>query len=172
MRKFALAVLVIWGSGPVDAAQKIKYCGTQARMEVARSLDFLQDRLETILANVGDLTNKEKRKLRRKIDRVNIKCFDHKKLCDRADLMGVRRHMLKKAVGLCYNNIRAGEGTDGFCELTEVLMHEMAHAASVDKASNHNDGPNGDRVYRTGWAAGTLCRQSGVNGTLPWNTNN
>lgn len=158
-------------ANPAFSSQKIKKCGPNAESTIESAVDFLQNDVENIMNAVGDLTSKEKKKLRRKLEGVNIKCGDSMKVCDRADLVGVRRHLLNKSVVLCYNNIRSLDGSQAFCELSGTLLHEVAHAADVQKASNHNDGPNNDRVYRTGNAATQRCVAAGLDGSIPRNTN-
>ncbi|MEE2742934.1 MAG: hypothetical protein VYD54_03435, partial [Bdellovibrionota bacterium] len=49
------------------AAQKIKNCGGKSKSEVQKSLNFLHNNIEKIMNNINDLTNGEKRRLRRKV---------------------------------------------------------------------------------------------------------
>jgi len=156
---------------PAFGAQQIKDCGLGATREIEDALGFIHSNLETIMTNVGDLTNNEKDRLRRKIDRVNIKCKDHRRVCRNATRGGISRHLFDAAVVVCYNNVRDIMGGQAFCSLADVIVHEIAHTANVSKDHGHNDGPNGDRVYRTGNAARLLCRVQGLDGTIVRNTN-
>lgn len=157
----------------VQAAQKIKHCGPAARAQMQSVLSFLQSNIETIMGDVNDLKTGEKRKLRRKVRNVNIKCMDHRRVCRRkASRGGIDRHLFNRAVVICYNNISTVAQSTAYCKLADVVLHEIAHSAGVKKQWGHNGGPNGDRVYRTGYAAEDLCIQQGLNGSIPLNTNN
>lgn len=174
MKVSTLALVSVLLSFSVNAfaAQKIKHCGSAAEEEVELSLNFLKDNLNSIMADVGDLTNNEKDKLRRKIDRVDIKCMDHRPVCENHDSRGgVSRHIFESAVVICYNRIRSYGSTQASCLLSDVILHEIAHTADVDHASGHNNGPNNDRVYRTGEAARSRCLELGLASSIPRNTN-
>lgn len=173
MKQLILIPLVLaYATVTADAAGKIKQCGSSARQTIQEARDFVENNINTIISNVGDLKNGEKRKLRRKIGKINIKCGDHKRVCNRPDLLGIERHVFGKAFVMCYNNIRDLYNGMAFCKIAGNIVHEAAHSAGVKKDRGHNNGPNNDRVYRLGNAAQTLCRQNGLDGTVPLNTNN
>lgn len=171
--QFALSVVFsLIVSTNAFAGQKVKHCSPSSKAEVEDSLDFLKNNLNTIMVDVGDLTQNEKDKLRRKIDSVDIKCMDHKPVCqNHEDRGGVSRHIFESAVVICYNRIRDVGGSAASCTLADVLLHEIAHTADVHHANNHNDGPNSDRVYRTGLAASDRCFELGRASSIPRNTN-
>ncbi|MBG07804.1 MAG: hypothetical protein CME68_03540 [Halobacteriovoraceae bacterium] len=153
------------------AAQKIKNCGGKSKSEVQKSLNFLHNHIEGIMNNINDLTNGEKRRLRRKVKNVNIKCMDHKPVCkNHSDRGGVERHIFNSAVVICYNRIRNKFGNNAFCKLTDVILHEIGHSASVKKNRGHNNGPNNDRVYRLGLAAEDKCDAKGKDRSIKKNT--
>ncbi|MFT6069985.1 MAG: Zn-dependent M32 family carboxypeptidase [Bacteriovoracaceae bacterium] len=155
-----------------NAGQKIKHCGSNAKQEMAQALDFVQDNLETIMGDTSRITSKEKKKLRKKVKNVNLKCMDHKPVCrNHNDRAGVSRHLFNSAVVVCYNRIRDFYGNNAFCALVDTIIHEFGHTAGVYKAKDHNDGPNNDRVYRLGDAAESLCNSRGLDSSIPRNTN-
>lgn len=159
-------------SSQAFAAQKVKNCSSSAESEVESTLRFLQNNLGTIMRDVGDLTDREKEKLRDKIDRVDIKCMDHKPVCQNHDERGgISRHIFQAAVVICYNRIRDVGGASASCLLADTVFHEIAHTANVDHERGHNDGPNNDKVYRTGRAASNLCFEMGRDDSIPRNTN-
>lgn len=155
-----------------DAAQKVKNCGSAATTEVNRALDFVQDNIGTIMSNTSNMNSKEKKKLRKKVTKTNLKCMDHKNVCKKdTRRMGVSRHVFNKAVVLCYNSLRDFYGNNSFCALVDTIAHEIAHVANVHKAKDHNDGPNNDRVYRLGDSAESLCNSRGLDRNISRNTN-
>lgn len=82
-----IAIIFVTGlSSNAFAAQKIKFCGASALGEMEDALRFVQDNLENIMDDVSDLKTGEKRKLRNKITSVNLKCMDHKPVCNRPTL--------------------------------------------------------------------------------------
>jgi hypothetical protein len=153
--------------------RKIMHCGSKAEKEMKAALKFLDNNINGIINRVSDLTKNEKKRLKRKLKNLNFKCMDHKRVCkNKADRGGRSRHIFKQAVVICYNNIRKLLEEDAFCQLTDTLIHEAAHAARVTKARRHNDGPNTDRVYRVGFAAFDICEGKGLNRAIKKNTNN
>ncbi|TNF28591.1 MAG: hypothetical protein EP319_08720 [Deltaproteobacteria bacterium] len=173
MKKAMLVMfLMMTVFGNAKAAQKIKHCGSAAENQVEEALTFVQNNLNTIMNNVGDMTTKEKDKLRKKAFNVNIKCMDHKPVCEKhSTRAGVSRHIFNSAVVVCYNRIRSFYGNNAFCALADTIIHEFGHTANVDKDSDHNDGPNNDKVYRLGDAAESLCNSRGLDGPISRNTN-
>lgn len=169
---FISAVTAFTLSTQAFAGQKVKRCSPAAEQKVQDSIDFLNLRIESIMNRVGDLTDAEKRRLRRKVDSVNVKCMDDRPVCENHDTRGgVSRHLFDSAVVICYNRIRDVGGAQASCLLSEVIFHEFAHTANVDKDSGHNNGPNDDRVYRVGYAAGHECSARGLASSIPANTN-
>ena len=163
-------LLTLFGSQSF-AAQKIKHCGGKSKSEVQKALNFLNNNIEGIMRNVNDLKDGEKRRLRRKVKNVNIKCMDHKPVCkNHSDRGGVERHIFNSAVVICYNRIRNTFGSNAFCKLVDVVFHEIGHAASVKKERGHNNGPNNDRVYRLGLAAEDKCDAKGKDRSIKKNT--
>ena len=155
------------------AAQKVKNCGGQSHGEVKKVLKFLHNNLEGIMNNINDLKPGEKRRLRRKVKNVNIKCMDHRPVCkNHPSRGGVERHLFNSAVVICYNRIRSFFGNNAFCKLTDVVLHEIGHASSVKKDRGHNNGPNNDRVYRLGLAAEDKCDAKGKDRSIKKNTTN
>lgn len=172
MKKVVLLSFMLMVAFNADAAQKIKNCGSAAKTEMGRALDFVQDNINTIMSDTSHMTSKEKKKLRKKVKKVNLKCMDHKRVCKKdSDRAGVSRHLFNSAVVICYNTIRDFHGTNAFCGLVDTIAHEFAHTAGVHKARNHNDGPNNDRVYRLGDSAESLCHSQGLNRSIARNTN-
>ena len=141
----------------------IKKCTANETSEISSARNFLRSNLDTILGNVSGLTGQDKRKIKRKVKNINIKCLDHRRVCKKRDnVVGVERNIFKTSIVLCYERIR-NMGNSAFCGLADTILHEIGHSAGVSKASNHNDGPNGDRVYRLGDAAENLCNTNGLN---------
>lgn len=172
MKKAVLLCFLLSVTVNANAAQKIKHCGNAATSEVQQALNFVKNNLETIMDDTSGMTSKEKKKLRKKASSVNIKCMDHKAVCkNHSDRGGVSRHIFNSAVVICYNRIRSVMSNNAFCALADTIIHEFGHTAKVDKARNHNDGPNNDKVYRLGDAAEDLCNSMGLDGSIPRNTN-
>ena len=172
MKTFLITLTLIFSVSSFGA-QKIKHCGGKSHGEVKKSLGFLHKKIEKIMNDVPDLTNGEKRRLRRKVKNVNIKCMDHKPVCkNHPDRGGVERHLFNTAVVICYNRIRSEFGNNAYCKLADVILHEIGHSASVDKDRGHNNGPNNDRVYRLGFAAESKCESLGLDRSIKKNTNN
>jgi ElaB/YqjD/DUF883 family membrane-anchored ribosome-binding protein len=68
-------------SSTVLAKPKIKQCSTRQTSELKKIRSYLKDNLKTIMKSVSDLTDKEKKRLRKKIKNINFKCLDDKKVC-------------------------------------------------------------------------------------------
>ncbi|MFZ9002242.1 MAG: hypothetical protein ACO20H_13125 [Bacteriovoracaceae bacterium] len=169
-----LFITLIFASFSTQAAnvRKIKNCGNAAERTIEQALDFLDNNINTIINRTGDLKKGEKKKLKKKLSKLNYKCMDHKRVCRvKPDRGGKDRHLFNQAVVICYNNIRTILEDDAFCTLADVLIHETGHSAGVKKDSGHNNGPNNDRVYRLGFAAADLCRELGLDRSIPRNTN-
>ena len=145
---------------------------TDSFATVEDALDFVQTKIESIMNGVSDLTARDKRRLRLKIHTTNLKCMDHKRVCRDSNRGGIDRHLFNSAVVVCYNNIRDALGGQAFCKLADIVLHEIAHSAGVNKTWGHNNGPNGDRVYRTGESAYSRCVALGQQSSIPFNTNN
>lgn len=172
MKKGILLSFLLLITFNANAAQKVKNCGNSAQSEVIRAMNFVHNNLETIMNDTSGMTSKEKKKLRKKVLNVNVKCMDHKPVCkNHNDRGGVSRHIFKSAVVICYNRIRSFMGNNAFCALADTIIHEFGHTAKVSKASNHNDGPNNDKVYRLGDAAEDLCNSMGLDRRISRNTN-
>ena len=152
--------------------RKILHCGNAAERTVEQALNFLDNNINTIINRTGDLKDGEKKRLRNKLEKLNFKCMDHKRVCKvKPDRGGQDRHLFNQAVVICYNNIRTILQDDAFCSLADVLLHEAGHSAGVKKDWGHNNGPNNDRVYRLGFSAADLCRERGLDRSIPRNTN-
>ncbi|TDJ06433.1 MAG: hypothetical protein E2O68_05010 [Deltaproteobacteria bacterium] len=155
------------------SARNIKHCGSNAESTMKDALRFLDNNINTIINNTGDLKNGEKKRLKNKLANINFKCMDHKQVCKKkATRGGKSRHLFNAAVVICYNNIRTLLQDDAFCTLADVLIHEAGHAAGVKKDWGHNNGPNNDKVYRLGYAAADLCRTKSLDRAIRLNTNN
>lgn len=171
MKNFLVVVALLFSTGQAFGAQKIKNCGGKSKAEVRKTLKFLHKNIGKIMNNVSGLKDGEKRRLRRKVVNVNIKCMDHKPVCKNHPTRGgVERHLFNSAVVICYNRIRNTFGNNAYCKLADVVLHEIGHSASVHKDRGHNNGPNNDRVYRLGYAAEDRCDQLGLDRSIKKNT--
>ena len=140
------------------AKPKIKQCSNRQTSELKKIRTYLKKNLKKIMGSVSDLTDKEKKRLRKKIKNVNFKCLDDKKVCKDHKLYGMSRHLFKAAIVICYDYHRKHDDK-AYCELTDTVLHETAHASRVEKSDPHK---KGDRVWRVGRAARKLCRQDGL----------
>ena len=67
---------------------------------------------------------------------------------------------------LCTNSMKKFQYK--YCNLVEVMTHEFAHHIGVGSAKGHVDGPNGDAVYRWGYAMSDFCVVEGRQRLLDW----
>ena len=144
---------------PALAKPKIKQCSNRQTRELKSIRSFLNKNIGPIMKSVKDLTKKEKERLKKKIANVNFKCLDDKKVCTDHKRYGMSRHLFKSAIVICYDFHRHKKDK-AYCELTDTVLHEAAHAARVKKGDPHK---RGDRVYRVGNAAKKLCKKKGLN---------
>jgi hypothetical protein len=149
-------------SSTVLAKPKIKQCSTRQTSELKKIRSYLKDNLKTIMKSVSDLTDKEKKRLRKKIKNINFKCLDDKKVCKDHGRYGVSRNLFKTAIVICYDYHRKHKD-EAYCELTDTVLHETAHASRVEKSDPHKPG---DRVWRVGRAARKLCREDNLDRAL------
>lgn len=146
----------------VMAENKIKHCGNGAT-EVQNAINFIQANANTILNNTSGVDSKEKKRFKKKMESVNVKCLDDKPACrNHPSRGGVSRHLFNSAVVVCYERIKDFFDSSSYCKLVEVIAHEFAHTARVDKDRGHNDGPNNDEVYRLGYETQALCQSRGL----------
>jgi len=173
MKHLLFVTLILISTAAQGAnVRKVLHCGNNAERTIKEALTFLDNNINTIINRTGDLKKGEKSKLKKKLSKLNYKCMDHKKVCKiKPDRGGKDRHIFNQAVVICYNNIRTILQDDAFCSLADVLLHETGHSAGVKKDWGHNNGPNNDRVYRLGFAAADLCREKGLDKSIPRNTN-
>ena len=144
------------------AKPKIKQCSNLQTSELKSIRSYLKSNLGEIMKSVSDLTDKEKKRLKRKVKNVNFKCLDDKKVCKDHNLYGKSRNLFKSAIVICYDYHRK-HGEEAYCELMDTVLHETAHASRVEKSNPHKQG---DRVWRVGRAARKLCRQSDLDRAL------
>ena len=173
MKHLLFVTLILISTAAQGAnVRKVLHCGNNAERTIKEALTFLDNNINKIINRTGDLKKGEKSKLKKKLSKLNYKCMDHKKVCKiKPDRGGKDRHIFNQAVVICYNNIRTILQDDAFCSLADVLLHETGHSAGVKKDWGHNNGPNNDRVYRLGFAAADLCREKGLDKSIPRNTN-
>lgn len=141
------------------AKPKIKQCSNRQTSELKSIRSYLKSNLKKIMRSVSDLTDKEKKRLEKKIKNVNFKCLDDKKVCKDHKLYGKSRHLFKSAIVICYDFHRKHKD-EAYCELMDTVLHETAHASRVKAGKPH---ASGDRVWRVGRAARKLCNQDGLN---------
>ncbi len=158
MRLLPLLALLVAVPTFAHAKPKVKQCSNRQTSELNAIRSFLNKNLTNIMGQVKDLTSKEKKRLRKKIANVNLKCLDDKKVCKDHKLYGKSRNLFGAAVVICYDYHRK-HGAKAYCELTDTVLHESAHAARVKKNKNHT---SSDRVWRVGRAARSLCRDKGL----------
>ncbi len=160
--KVLICMLSLMLSSHVLANNKIKKCGS-GESEVQAALDFIHGNANQILNDTTGVDRKEKDRFKNKMRKVNIKCLDDKPVChNHSTRGGVSRHLFNSAVVICYNRIKDILGNNSFCGLVDVIAHEFAHTARVDKDRGHNNGPNNDEVYRLGDSAESLCNSRGL----------
>ena len=149
-------------SSTVSAKPKIKQCSNRQASELKDIRSYLKKNLKTIMKSVSDLTDKEKKRLKKKVKNINFKCLDDKKVCKDHNRYGMSRHLFKTAIVICYDYHRR-HGDEAYCELTDTVLHEIAHASRVEKSDPHKAG---DRVWRVGRAARKLCRKNNLDRAL------
>ena len=173
MKNFLVLALTILTLGQTQVAQANIYehlpyfrdileCGPTAKYEITKIKKYLEKNINDILydPNIGDLTYSKMRQIKKQLAKVRIRCSDHRSMCKSKDghyLLGREAHILKFGIRICYENIRTLYGKSGFCKLASTVLHEAGHSADVPMDPNHNDGPNGDPVYRLGKAAYDHC---------------
>ena len=167
-----LMLLLVVTSFPLYA-DKVRRCNKGETHDVKRARSFLKANISEILSDpsISDLSRREKRVVKRKLSTrpvikgVAIKCMDDRRVCkDR--ILGVERAPFNKRIVVCYQEIKSLFGNQSFCMLAETILHEIGHAARVKKGADHNQGPNGDRVYRLGQSARKICQKYGLERSL------
>lgn len=119
---------------------------------------FIRENIDKIVSHESvreQITDKEIKRLKRKVMRVDIRCNKGGlSYCELNHVLGVSKNIFQKVVNICFDM------HSDYCGLVDTVLHEMAHTASVRIEENHNDGPNNDLVYKLGHAAKDVCEDS------------
>lgn len=163
LKFFGILFLMLMGTEAM-ADRPYKNCGN-GKAEVKAAREWLELNINEILdtPTISGLRRGEKRRLKRKLKNGLLICKGPgTKACSK-DRIGVMRHPFRRKAIICYDAIRRYY-SQAFCALAGTILHETAHMAGVRKGRTHNK-PNGTRtdlVYKTGYAAESLCASQGL----------
>ena len=130
-----------------------------------------QNKMKTLDTGRGPVVTRliRKNRIGREYDEITWVCNGHllfsREGCE-GSLTGLARTVFGSKILLCTNNMKKFQYK--YCNVVEVMTHEFAHHIGVSSAKDHNDGPNGDAVYRWGYAMRDFCVAEGRQRLLDW----
>ncbi len=141
-------------------------CNAKMAGDTTKALDWIVSHYNDLTGDFEMSSRKRrdsriKRRLRRKLRKVKVACHAKNNRMCRKKIRGQANGHPRK-VHICFKKL------DNFCELVEVLSHEVAHVARVPMSpiwihNNKGKKRTDDHVDRWGQRAGEVCRASGAN---------